>query len=201
MSNRNEVSSLVALRELRDMERQRLDEADANRRSVDPGFEVARLRGELELAHAQNARLRDELERAAGLAAARISPSPRRLAGGQWFGWLGLSAGASMLVGALALSAAMRSPAASPPAAPSLPIAPAVVCAGPEPSAPAPTVTVAAAPTKPHASKASARPRPRHPATKQPPTAACDGSDPLCGLPIGTIDDVGTRRGKGGRAP
>lgn len=94
MPSRNEASSLVALRELRAMEKRRFDEAEANRlrigrerreqeearrRAEDEqrargaeqqatlahlSAENARLQGEIDLVRAQNARLRCELERA-----------------------------------------------------------------------------------------------------------------------------------------
>lgn len=224
MSNRNEASSLVALRELRGMEKRRLDEAEASRlrgererreqteahrRSEEErqaraaeqqaalaslSVEIARLHGELDLMRAQNVQLRDELERTrlGGLAPSGTS----RPTGAQWFGWLGLSAGASMLVGALALSAALRSPLAVPPSAPPSANRPVIACAPAEPATPAARVAVAPAPVTPPAAK-PVRPKPPRP-PKQPPAVVCDGRDPLCGLPLGTLDEAGGKRGRGG---
>jgi dTMP kinase len=225
MLKRNEASSLVALRELREMEKRRLDEAGAARaraererreqeqarRRADEerrtreaeqqaiqarlAADVARLHGDLELARAEAARWRDELELARVASPPAGSRSPHR-----WFGWLGLSAGASMLVGALALTAAMR-----PPPAPRLTVeAPRVVCPEPQPAARAPEPPVVPPTAPPPVVKPSSRarpPAPTRPPAGKPPAIVCDGRDPLCGLPIGTIDDVGQPRGKGGHRP
>jgi dTMP kinase len=225
MLNRNEASSLVALRELREMEKRRADEAGAARaraererreqeqarRRADEerrareaeqqaiqarlAGEVARLHGDLDLARAEAARWRDELEGAHLASLPPGSPSPHR-----WFSWLGLSAGASMLVGALALAAAMR-----PQPAPRLTVeVPRVVCPEPRPAARVPEPPVVPPAASPSVVKPSPRPRPpattRPPAGK-PPAIVCDGRDPLCGLPIGTLDDVGKQPGKGGHRP
>jgi hypothetical protein len=236
MSNRNEASSLVALRELRDMERRRIHEAEQAQAMVEKErrereearlraeaerlarqeaerqaaqaremAESLRLRRELDGARSEIAALRGQLDRATlaqvQLAVAAPLPPMTAPARARPFAWLGLTAGATMLVGALALSAALRPrdgravsvaiPAPSAPACPS-PVFP-------EPR-PLPVTPPAVAP--PAARKLAPRPRPAppvrpHESGKPPSTNRCDGTDPLCGIDLGAIDDVGKHRRKG----
>jgi hypothetical protein len=232
MSNRNESSSLVALRELRNMERrrsqeeeqaraeqQRREQAQARARAeaerlarqqaeheaalAEKAAESQRLQRDLEGARQQIDYLRREMESAklahAQLAALSVPPAPLRP---RPFAWLGLTAGASMLVGALALVLATRPPAGHPVSL-DLPARPAPSCpaplATPEPR-PAPTSQPAA--VRPPALRPAPRPRPAptarpHNGSKPPSTPVCDGTDPLCGLPLGKLDDLGKLRRKG----
>jgi hypothetical protein len=203
MSMRNEASSLIALRELRDLERRQIS-ADAEAAQARVAQDAARLRSDLESARSKIGELRAELERArlAQLESASLSIPVRPPERTRWFGWLGVSAGTTMLVGALALSAAMR---------------PHETRAGSlEPSAarcPAPVTSAAAEPAAPPkvgapdprslpSSKLAPRPRPapgRPHGTGKPASAkVCDGTDPLCGIDVGAIDDVGKQPRKGG---
>jgi hypothetical protein len=167
--------------------------------------ESLRLRRELDGARSEIAALRGQLDRATlaqvQLAVAAPLPPMTAPARARPFAWLGLTAGATMLVGALALSAALRPrdgravsvaiPAPSAPACPS-PVFP-------EPR-PLPVTPPAVAP--PAARKLAPRPRPAppvrpHESGKPPSTNRCDGTDPLCGIDLGAIDDVGKHRRKG----
>ena len=235
MTYRTEASSLVALRELRDMERRRMEEAEpesakqekqrhdqeqarlraeeerlarerAERETARAAAEAVHLRHELTDARSELARLRAQLD-SGSFAQARLTPvaaPPASAARTRPFAWLGVTAGASMLVGALALFAAAQPrdsramfpdfPARPTSLCPSAPSAPSV-----PPSPPAPPVTSAISAPRP-----TPRPRPSpavRPRGESKPASAptCDGTDPLCGLPLGAIDDVGKprRRGQG----
>jgi hypothetical protein len=227
MSSRNEASSLVALRELRDMERRRLAEAaqaqaqaekerreraEARRRAEEEqrdrqevarraaeaheAAESTRLRRDLDRARLEIAELLAQLERTS-LARGEWTPPPASLptarAGSHWFSWLGLSAGATMLVGALALTAAMRP---RPTRAVSIET-PVLKCPDPRPLAvtEAPPSEAAPAPPPPPKVKPRPRPSPRAPGAGKPPSSGliCDGTDPLCGLPLGVLDDIGKK--------
>jgi len=237
MPNRNEASSLQALRELREMERRRLAEAtevraraeaerrnreaarrraeeeqrarhEAERRAAEgrEAAESTRLRRDLDQARLEITKLLAELERASlgraeGTPPPLPPPAPAR---SRWFGWLGLSAGASMLVGALALTAAMQP---RPPRAVSVET-PSATCSDSPPTAvPAPPSVAEAMPEPTVAPPPKVKPRPRPPARPpgagKPPSSGpvCDGTDPLCGLPLGTLDDVGKKRRNGERKP
>ena len=237
MPNRNEPSSLVALRELRDMERRRLAEAaqahawaekerreraearqraeeeqrdrqEAERRAAEAreAAESTRLRRDLDQARLEIAELLAQLERTS-LARAEWTPpplpQPTAPAPSRWFGWLGLSAGASMLVGALALTAAMQP---RPTRAVSIET-PVLKCPDPRPAAvtePPPSEAVPEpAPPPPPKVKPRPRPSPRPPGAGKPPSSGpiCDGTDPLCGLPLGALDDIGKKPRNGGKKP
>jgi len=232
MPSRNETSSLVALRELRDMERRRLAEAaearawaekqrrdreearrraeeeerarrEAERRAAEARetADSTRLRRDLDQARLEIAELLAQLERTSPSRAEWTPPPVRPPAPvrARWFGWLGLSAGATMLVGALALTAAMRPR----PARPASVEAPAIKCPAPRPDATPelpPVTAVASAPMSPPPKvKPRPRPAPRPHGGGKPAAAApiCDGTDPLCGLPLGTLDDFGRKRRNG----
>jgi hypothetical protein len=235
MANRNEVSSLVALRELRDMERRRLgQEAEAEARAerhrreqeqarmradeerlareraageavlAAEAAEAARLRRELAGAQCEIVRLREQLdctERArAELATERSAPATNT-ARPSTLPWLGLTAGATMLVGALALAAATR-PQQHPAAWAEPPGKSTAICPEPVRSPPPPTAVPQLPSAQPSPAKPSPRPhgslagRPRGNG-KQTSAAICDGTDPLCGIPLDHIDDVGKRPAKG----
>jgi hypothetical protein len=184
MPTLNETSSLVALRELRDLE------ACAESEQLRHALEGARSRIEqlqVRLDHAQRAQVEYPAK----------SPRPTSA---QWFGWLGLSAGMTMLVGAVALWAAMRSAEIpkftvdeSRPVCRDVPrtearevVVPASTAESPNP-APKPA---------PH----WRRPPSSHsPSVDKPSAVKCDGRDPLCGLDLGAIDDLGRNHGKGSR--
>jgi hypothetical protein len=183
MTTPNQASSLLALRELRDMER---------------GAESSQLPLDLEGARLQIARLRLELARAQQLQA-QATPTDRHLTWVKGAGWLGLSAGVTMLVGAFALWAAMGSQEL-----PKLTVeVPSQACpeqrregmAGPGAVAlPEPRLEPPAKPV-PHGRRPSA-PHPQ--AGAKPASVTCDGRDPLCGLDLGAIDDeVGKNHGHG----
>jgi len=137
-----------------------------------------------------------ELDLARRLAVQAVPPRAR------WtdlVGWLGLSAGVTMLVGAFALWAATQ-----PQERPKLTAEqPTVLCPpspvrGVEQSSVSSASLVSPAPLKPEPPSLSKRP-PRnahHVTSAQPPRPRpeCDGRDPLCGLDLGTLDDVGKRR-------
>lgn len=213
METQNETSSLLALRELRASDQRRQREAeqararqerlareDAERQAAE-AYERAqstRLGRELEVARTEIARLRGELEQAC-LARSEVAlPSVMNRA--RTFGWLGICAGATMLVGALALWAAMQ-PRARPPALAGMTTRPAP-CPQQAPAAsvarePQPTPTVAsAAPAPGKRTPKSRPPRPRRPPASHVPAVVCDGTDPLCGLPSGLSDDLGKPRGR-----
>jgi hypothetical protein len=165
-------SSLHALRELREIE---LEAARS---------EIARLRGEIESAH----RAREQAT-AARLPGTKLASSAS---------WLGITAGATLLLGALAITAATgpilqpRSladgPASISPACPATG-APADLEANPTP----PVASVGpAVPKNPPKSRPHATGRP-HGNVKAPVTAPCDGTDPLCGIDPKVIDDVGKK--------
>ncbi len=228
MSCRNEPSSLVALRELRDMERQRFAQAEAARAQAEQerqareearqraeeeqrarqqaerrateareAAESTRLRRELEQARREIAELLARLERASLATDTGTPPPSVPLAPpvrGRWLSWLGLSAGASMLVGALALTAAL---APRPPRVSSL-AAPAPRCPDPLPAMVLPSAASPAV-AEPPAARPVKAPRPRpsgrpHSGEKPPAGPVCDGTDPLCGLPLGALDDFGKKR-------
>jgi hypothetical protein len=182
MQTPNEASSLVALRELRDL---------------DQGADLAQPRLDLEDARSQIARLRLELA-CAQQAQGEWPPRQRRLTWAQWSGWLGLSAGVTMLVGAFALWAATR-PQEMPKLAGEAPFR---ACPEEPPLGERMPAPVAAGPAEPRAVSAPRpaptwrRPPAPHPQAK-PSLPTCDGRDPLCGLDLGAIDDeVGKKHGK-----
>ena len=233
MPSRNEASSLVALRELRDMERRRLAEAaqaqaqaekerreraearrraeeeerdrrDAERRAVEAreAAESTRLRRDLDQARLEIAELLAQLERTS-LARAEWTPplpQPAPPTPSRWFGWLGLTAGASMLVGALALTAAMQ-PRPTRVVSVETPVR---RCPDPRPLAVTEATPSEAAPAPPPPPKVKPRPRPspRPPRDGKPPSlgSLCDGPAPLCGLPSGVLDYIG-RKPRKGRGP
>jgi hypothetical protein len=140
-------------------------------------------------ARSEIARLRIELERIQRLDA---QAPARKHVWAEWLGWLGLSAGATLLVGAIALWAAMqgeRKPSVAtesvPPACPPT----AIPTVAPSP--------LAAVPAKSELSPIPKRvPRSPHriasPSTTRP-HLDCDGRDPLCGLDFGTLEGTGKR--------
>jgi hypothetical protein len=218
METQNASSSLIALRELREGDKRRQREAEQARakaeremlicenteRQAAEAFERAqstRLGRELDAARTEIAHLRGELEQSYR-ARFEAAPPPRGNRG-RTVGWLGLSAGATMLVGALALSAAMQ-PAAKPTSLAAMAPRPAAAC--PELPVVAPTAPEPS-PTPTAASPAPGRKRParvRHPPSsrergKPSATTVCDGTDPLCGLPSGLSDDLDSKRGKRSR--
>jgi peptidoglycan DL-endopeptidase CwlO len=241
MPNRNENSSLVALRGLREMESRRVREeeqakadkerwereqarlraeqerlarqsAEREAARAREAAEAARLRRELDGAQSEIADLRGQLERArANLAQAQLAvaaplPPVMAPARSRTFGWLGLTAGATMLVGALALSAAMR-PRDGRAVSVTIPARSTPACSGtrsldpPEPQQ-TPAASPRIVPSPPP--KFTPRPRPSPPGRprgngKPPSTNTCDGTDPLCGIDPGVIDDVGKNRRKGDR--
>ena len=185
MPNPTEASSLVALHELRNMEQ---------------AAESAQLHHALENARSQIAQLQIELERTQRLPFELPAPRPHVI-WVQWFGWLGLSAGATMLVGALALWAAMRPQEVSKPTVE----IPSLACPEKLPTRQGDLTPVAATPIEPSLHLPS-KPGPRwhrhdvlRPRSEgKPLPVKCDGRDPLCGLDLGAIDDLGKKRGKGG---
>jgi hypothetical protein len=222
MLNHSETSSLLALRELRDTERRRLHDAEQarvraeserlQRRQAEEqrarqepeqksaqareAAESTRLARELETARSEIARLTDEVERSQlGQTECTALPRPAPSAG-QWFGWLGLSAGGAMLVGALALWAAMRPQEIHKPAWD----LPRLTCPEIRPSGERPPLLPAVSPLSPAPApptKPVVRPRPpTRPRPTTPPSAKCDGRDPLCGIDFGAIDDVDKRRAR-----
>jgi len=185
MPNPTEASSLVALRELRNMEQ---------------AAESAQLHHALENARSQIAQLQLEFERTRR-SSFELPATRSHVTWVQWFGWLGLSAGATMLVGALALRAAMR-----PHQVPKHTVEiPALACPEKSPTRQGDLTPVATAPIAPSLSPPSKPgprwhrhevPRPR--SEGKPLPVKCDGRDPLCGLDLGAIDDVGKKHGVGG---
>ncbi len=129
----------------------------------------------------------------------QVSSSPRRQAFGlgEWLGWLGLTAGGTMLVGAVALWAAMR-PAETPRLR-----ADTVPCTCPDVCATSKPIEVGQPQPNPHPpAKPTPRPRPsvhRPKNSGEPSTADCDGRDPLCGLDLGALDDISGKPTRGGR--
>lgn len=113
-----------------------------------------------------------------------------RLPWSQWFGWLGLSAGATLLVGALAIWAATETHPRpkSPPETP-WPTHPFEVPASHVTPASPPFSSPRAEPRRPK----QLRPRPPSLAPVSGSAAVhCDGRDPLCGIDFGAVSDVGT---------
>jgi hypothetical protein len=118
-----------------------------------------------------------------------LPAGPARLSLAQWCGWLGFSAGATMLVGALAIWAATGTQVR--PKAPREMEVP--IRSQQAPTIHAEPATPSSAPPKPE----PRRPKPVRP--RQPPSVPvigggavpCDGRDPLCGIDFSTVSDVG----------
>jgi hypothetical protein len=118
-----------------------------------------------------------------------VRPGRARLTLAQWCGWLGLTAGATMLVGALAIWAATGT-SARPNSSPEIEL----------PRRPYHTPAIHLEPPTPPAAPPKLEPRrPKPPRPRQPPTVPsigsstvhCDGRDPLCGIDFSTVSDVG----------
>lgn len=213
MSDHNENSALVALRELRDMEKRRTreereararaeaerlerlraDEArlaheQAEREAARQRADEDRLRRELEMARNEASRLREQLAARPLVVPAPVSPpaviTPRR----QPVTWMLISLAATALAGVLALQPTGRSEA---PARP-LPAAAPMIC--PKPKEPAPVV-IPAVVHPPAPPFVRPQPRPKHrPVTAPPASPKCDGTDPLCGLDTAALEDTVRRR-------
>jgi len=231
MQTQNENSSLMALRRLHEIEDRRQREADQARanaekdrlaraeaqvredrlareaaeRQAAEAFERAqttRLGRELDAARAEIVHLRGELEKAYLVQATAAAPAGSR--GVRTLSWLGIAAGATMLVGALALAAAMqpddRRVATAESVSTTLKASPRVEVPAPTPIAAEPTPSAEPAPPPKLAPR-------RRPAARRTPRAGnerptvratrdCDPmSDPLCGLPV-VSDEATRRRGK-----
>jgi hypothetical protein len=235
---RNDNSSLVALRELREMEKRRLHEEEQVRAKTDKErrdreqaqvraeqerlarenaereaaqaretAESARLRRELDSAHSEIAHLRDLLVAASIARAQAASPAPLPPVvvpvRARPTRWMAASACATILAGTLAISATMR-PKDSPAPLVELPTKSSAACPGislSDPPVPRKTATaapeiIASSPPKVGA-KARALPLAHPRGNAKPPSAKpCDGTDPLCGIDIGALDDVGKNRRK-----
>jgi colicin import membrane protein len=219
MQTQNESSSLVALRELRESDKRRRREAEQAKATAEQArlaaaaarareerlareeadrkaalAESTRLGRELAAARAEAASLRSELERV-NRAPVLIAAPPASRA--RTAAWLGLSAGATMLVGALALAAAMQP---SPPPAPLAERTPQPVLACPD-RAPVPPLATVSHPAPPSASIAPVPgkrrpPLPTHQQGKPTAKVVCDGTDPLCGIDPKLSDDLGKQRRK-----
>ena len=165
--------------------------------------QTMRLGRELESARSEIAHLRGEIERT-HLAQAQVEAArPPAANRARSLGWLGITAGATMLVGALALTAAMR-PNDRPRSLAEIAARPEPLCParetpdplGIEPKPAAPTANVDHAPAK--VAPRSHLPASGHPRGKGKTlvSGTCDGTDPLCGIDPSVIDDVGKKRGK-----
>lgn len=214
MSDHNENSALVALRELRDMEkrrtreeheararaeaerleRMRADEArlaleQAEREAARQRTDEDRLRRELEMARGEASRLREQLA-AVPLAGPAPVPAPAATAPRrQPVAWMAISLAATALACVLAIQPTGRS---EPPTRPCPAAAPTPIC--PKPPAPAPVAPPAVVhPVVPPLVRP--QPRPKHrPVTPPPASPKCDGTDPLCGLDTTALEDTTRRR-------
>lgn len=225
MNERNESSSLIALRGLREMERQRMaDEARARaeaeeaRRMEDrlAAERLARAEAERASALAAEAAAEEHLRRELGAAQEQLEHLRVRLASAQAavspaptpvvikprpLGWMAACAAVSTLAGLFAVQWAtthQQSAASAPtPVAPLCPPAP-----GPAPSAPSVSAAPTAAPIAPTPTRLPTRHSTKPTVTPVVHTPdrgpKCDGTDPLCGLDTEQLDDV---RGGGRRRP
>lgn len=214
MNERNESSSLIALRGLREMERQRMaDEArvraeaeDARRAEERAAVErLARAEAERAAARAAELAAEEHLRRELGAAQDELDHLRVRLASAQAavapapaplvikprpIGWVAACAAASTLAGLFAVqwATAHQSPAPAPVA-----LCPSVPAAAPSPSVPAVTVAPAPAPSTPTVTRLPVRHSTKPTVTPAAPVARgpkCDGTDPLCGLDTEHLDDT-----------
>jgi hypothetical protein len=231
----NENSSLAALRGLREIEKHRQREAEQARakaekerlaraearareerlakeqteRQAAEAHERAqstRLGRELDTARTEIAHLRSELEKTILAHAQAAAAAPLASQRSRTASWLGITAGVTMLVGALALTAAMWSNG-KPISVAAIETAPSRACPRPE-VAVRPLLEEKPAVTTPsiEPSPPKSAPRPRPAATHRPGgkgktsfNGMCDGRDPLCGIDPGVSDEAGKSRGKRNR--
>jgi hypothetical protein len=231
MQTQNENSSLKALRGLHEIEKRRQREAEQARakaekdrlaraeaqvrearlarevaeRQAAEAFErtqTARLGRELDTARAEIAHLRGELEKAFLAQSQTMAVVPATSRGVRTLSWLGITAGVTMLVGALALAAAMQPG--------DRPVATAVIATSTtkSPRVEAPVLSPIAAKPAPsiEPSPPKLAPRPRPATAKRPPRGGkvkskvgptCDPMlDPLCGIDPNVSDEAGKRHSR-----
>jgi len=222
MSRLNENSSLVALRELREMERRRLHEEEQTRAKA----EKERWEREQEEAREREARLaREEAEREAQHARESAESTRLRVELGSAHSEIAHLRGQVLASSVAAAQAASLAPPPVVAQARSRPLGwmrpqdvPAALARSPTKAAPACPKTQASDPSvfRPPATASQEgiantspklgpklRPSPLRPRPDPKPVTSkiCDGTDPLCGIDTNAIDDISRGRRKGDRKP